>query len=360
MRSWVSVCRFVLPAVLTVGVGRAQTLIDDLDNFATDTSQYNLMAFGNVSLEGSSDTQGGIAVGGSLTIGGSWTIASQSAPGSDPSLYLAGSSLSLSGTSDVDNGYAAMHALSSRSWKWKSSQNELYSSSNSGNSLTMNSGGGDPINNTESPANWSSLQSDFETISTSLGSATANGTISVSGQNLVFSPPSGMTSGIAVFTLDASQLSSGEYDGQRISNIQINVPSGIDYVINVINLANNQTLFGSGINFNSGTNDDQLLWNFEGNACGNGTTFTISDGGNFYGSILAPDATLTDSTTVDGQVVADNFTDTGVELHDTGFSPVQVLVPEAGTYAWWALGLCGAAVVLVRRRTARGAGASVG
>jgi choice-of-anchor A domain-containing protein len=372
--------RLALAAALAGAPGalRAQTLIGDLDNFAADTGQYNLLAFGNVDLEGSSDTQGGIAVGGNLTIGGSWTIASQTAPGSNPALYLNGS-LSLSGTTHLNNGYAATPNVNAGSggsgrsfsfgrghgggatWNWDSRNNELYTGDeNSGNALsTANSSAAyahdNPVANpTPQDWDWSSLQSSLEAVSSDLGGATANGTISVSGQNLVFSPPSGMTSGVAVFTLDASQLSGDYYGGQRISNIQINVPSGIDYVINVINLANTQTLFGSGINFNSGANDDQLLWNFVGDQyCDPGTSVTIGGGGNFYGSVLAPGSTVTASTTINGQVVANDFTDTGVELHDAGFNAVQVLVPEAGTFAWWALALCGAAVLLRRRRIGR-------
>lgn len=328
----------------------------DLNDFADDTSGYNLLSFGNVDLEGSSDTQGGIAVGGSLTIGGAWTIASETTPGSNPSLFAAGS-VSLSGTTDLNNGYAALSGLSTSQWTWSSSQQNLTKNGTS-DILHVNSSGSNtttnPITNpTPTGWNWSTLQSSLETVSSNLASATATGTISVSNGNLVFSGGSGS---VVVFDLDASELSGDSYNGQSFSNIQINVPTGVNYVINVTNLSCNTTLFDSGINFNAGTNDNQLLWNFEG--CSN--SITIGGGGNFYGSILAPDMDITDDTTIDGQVVASAFTDTGVELHDSSFSPAQVLVPEPADFALWASGLCAAAWALRRltRRPVLGLGSS--
>ncbi len=352
MTPWMRGCSLALLAALTAGVAHAQTLIEDLNSFATDTGQYNLITFGNATLSGSSDTQGGIAIGGSLTIGGSWTIASQTGAGSNPSFYVNGSTLSLSGNTQLNNGYASAPNVSSHTWKWDSTRNEFYTGKESnGNDLNTTNASGtyahsNPITNpAPSGWNWTTQNSDFTTISTNLNNATANGAISVSGQNLVFTPPVGMTNGVAVFSMDASLWSGNSYNGQTVSNIQINVPSGIDYVINVVNVSSGQTLFGSGVNFNSGSNDNQLLWNFEGSS----NTFTLSDGGNFYGSVLAPTATITDGTTIDGQVVANAFSDSGVELHDSTFTPVSVLVPEAGTFTWWALGLCGAAVLFRRR-----------
>lgn len=353
MRSSRGTAWIALVAVFSAGLARAQTLMQDLNDFASDTGQYNLVAIGDVTLNGSSDTQGGIAVGGSLSIGGSWTIASQSGAGADPSLYVAGS-VSLSGVTYVNNGYASLPGLSSSQWTWNSGQKVLSENSNSSNGLGINASGSyassSPLSNPKpSGWNWSTLQSKYESISNALGNATATGTISVdSGQNLVFTPPSGQTGGVVVFDLDASKLSGNTYEGSAFSNIQIDVPAGVNYVINVVNLACDQTLFGSGVNFNSGANDDQVLWNFVGSS----SNVTIGGGGNFYGSILAPTDAITDNTTIDGQVVASSFVDNGVELHDDGFTPTQVLVPESGGAFGWAAGLC-AAVAAARWRRPR-------
>ncbi len=342
----------VLGAVLGLGMaavarGQVSVIDSDVNAFAAYARNYNLISLGNVDLSGSSDTQGGIAVGGNLSISGAWTIASTFSDSPDPSLFLNGQ-LSLGGnTTYENNGYASTKNLTG-TWTWDATQKRLTGSSGT---LDMNSS--DPkasidprLNSGPTGWNWTTETSEFDTISTSLGTQaqTAGASISVSGGNLDFN--STATSGVVVFDLDATKLSGNAYNGTSFSNIQINVPTGVDYVINVLHLADGQTLFGSGANFNSGTNDDQLLWNFVDTGSSD-IGVTISDGGNFYGSVLAPKVNITDNTTIDGQVVAASFTDCGVELHDLDFT--SVVVPEARTFALWAVGLCGAAVVAGRR-----------
>jgi choice-of-anchor A domain-containing protein len=188
---------------------------------------------------------------------------------------------------------------------------------------------------------------------TANGTTVIDGTISVNSSNLVLTPNSTpATDATVIFTLDASKLSGNSYNGQSISNIAINVPTDVNYVINVINLGTNTTLF-SGASFNSGSNDNQLLWNFEGSG-------TVNLGsGSWYGSILAPSATVTNNgnTTENGQVVANAFTDNNTELHYQGFTAVAVVVPEPMTFALWGVALCGAAIV-VRRKLVSSASAA--
>jgi choice-of-anchor A domain-containing protein len=344
---------------MTALAAHGQTLMQDMNTFSGDSGGYNLISFGAVGLQGSSDAQGALAVEGGLTIGGSWTIASQTGAGSNPSLYVSGSLSLPSATVYIDNGYASTPGLTASQWTWSSSAYTLTNKSNTSEVLSqVNSSGShkstSPITNPgPSGWTWSTVQSTYSTLSTDLGNAAATGTISVSSGNLVLTPPSGQTSGVVVFDLDASELGSGTYDGQSLSNITIDVPTGLNYVINVVNLGCDTTLFGSGIDFNAGTNDDQLLWNFEGSP----SEVTIDSGGNFYGSILAPNTDIEDDTTIDGQVVAGSFTDTGVELHDDSFTPTQIMVPESHAFAWWALGLCGAGVLLRLRPVRRTASA---
>jgi hypothetical protein len=128
----------------------------------------------------------------------------------------------------------------------------------------------------------------------------------------------------------------------------------VNYVINVVN-AGGTTLF-SGANFNSGSNDTNLLWNIEGSG-----TVALGTGNSFYGSILAPSATITNdsNTTINGQVVASAFTDNNTELHYDGFDAVSVVVPEPMTFALWGVALCGAAI-LVRRKLVRSARSASG
>jgi len=337
-------------AAIAAGIAHAQTVTQDLNNFAIDTGQYNLVVFGNTTLNGSSDTGGGIAVEGNLSIGGAWTIASQVSAGSNPSLYVSGS-LTLSGISYLNNGYASTPGLSSKTWSWNSSQKQL---SNGSQILAVNSSGTytttSPISN-PAPSGWvwSTVNSNFKSISTALGGAAATGTIGVSGQNLTFTPPGGQTSGVVVFTLDASKFSGNTYNGQAFSNVTVNVPAGINYVINVVNIASGQTFFGSGVNSNAGLNDNQLLWNFEGSK-----SFTIGAGGGFYGSILAPTSTVTGNASINGQVVVASFSDPGDELHDSNFTPIAALVPESRAFFGWSAGLCAAAILFRLRFPKRG------
>ncbi|HEX3729114.1 MAG TPA: collagen-binding domain-containing protein, partial [Opitutaceae bacterium] len=227
--------------------------------------------------------------------------------------------------------------------------------------LHMNSAAAKASNDPASSANAPSLSPNFATsgtssfagISSSLaGMSTSTGaSIGIgSDGNLDFTTSA--TSGVVVFDLEASDLSStvvggvteygnSYYNGtswNSFAGIQITVPSGVDYVINVLGLAANSQIF-SNVNINSGTNNDQLLWNFN-----ESSNTTISVGGNFYGSILAPNVNLTDTTTINGTVVANSFTDDNVELHDSD-EFVSEVVPESGSYALGGLALCLAAAL---------------
>jgi choice-of-anchor A domain-containing protein len=334
-------------AAVPLAQAAATSLTTELETFQTDVRNYNVISFANSSFTNFGDTQGPLAIGGNLTLDGG-TVAAQ--PGNfgvdgDPTLYVAGQ-LTLSGQTQLNSGYASTPALTG-SWMWNASSKTLSDSSgslNSTNAGTANAGN-NPIDN---PAptnwNWSTETSQLTTVSNALANATANGTISVSSQNLVLTAPTNPSTGVDVFTLNANNISGNTYNGQTFSNVQINVPTGVNYVINVINAAGT-TIFGSGVNVNSGTNDSQLLWNIEGSG-----TVTLG-GGQFIGSVLAPSATINngDSTVVSGQVVADSFNDNDAETHYQAFVVGSVVVPEPATFAWGALGLCGLAL-LVRRR----------
>src|SRR5471030_431060 len=115
MRSPVSFCR-ILGAVLIVGLaavahGQTSVIDGDVNAFATYARNYNLVTLGNATLNGSSDSQGGIAVGGNLAINGAWTIASTYSDSPDPSLFLNGQ-LSLTSSTTYENiGYMSAQNL---------------------------------------------------------------------------------------------------------------------------------------------------------------------------------------------------------------------------------------------------------
>lgn len=340
-------------ALAGVGV----TVAGALSDFQSSLDDYNLVSLNDATLDNAGDTQGGLAIGGSLTVTSTTYVAtggSSDLPGSSaPTLYVAGG-LNLGGnTLGVNAGDAALPGLSSSSWSWNATQKQLTESGNGGTFSQSNGSGAyagsSPLSN-PGPAswNWSTLASNLQADSAALANAAATGTISVnSGQNLIFTPNTTPAAGsTVVFTLNASLLSGNTYNGSTFSNISISVPTDVNYVINVINSAGT-TLFGSGANFNSGTNNGQLLWNFVGSS---GSSVTLGTSGSFYGSILSPSMTVnTGGMTVNGQVAASSFSDSGAELHFEGFDAVAVVVPEPLTFALWGVGLCGVAVVMRRR-----------
>jgi choice-of-anchor A domain-containing protein len=358
--------RWVVLAVLVAGwAGRARaqlsqtTLMTDLNDYANLTQDYNLVALGNLTLGASgSDTQGGIAVEGTASITGPWTIASDTPLNSDPTLFVKGQ-LTLSGGSTpvhLNNGYATLSDQTG--WSWSSGSPRTITGSNG--SIAINSSATysntDPISNPIPPGwSWNTVNSTLNAVAANLGSqatTSSTGSLMLQGQTLEFCTTA--TSGTVVFDLNASDFTNESVPGLgSFTGIEVDVPTGVNYVINVTNITAGQTLFN--VNFNAGTNDSNLLWNLEGPATGT-EDVTLSNGGNIYGSILAPTINLTEDTIVNGQIVSDNFTDDSSELHDDTFTPDQLLVPESPVFGLGALGLCAVAAargLQLRRRAAR-------
>jgi len=357
-----------LLAALALGMTavHAQTVASALYNYDTSVRNYNLITLSTTAtttLSNYGDTQGGLAIRGALAVGNGGAVAAQlGSIGSngDPSLYVGGA-LTVTGNVMLNGGYASINSsANSANYTWNASSLSLVSNANSSNDLNITNSGSstNPLTGAApSNWNWATIQSNLVSDSNTLKNATANGTsvingtISVNSQNLVLTPNSTpATDATVIFTLDASQLSGNSLNGQTFSNIQIDVPTDVNYVVNVINLGSGTTTLFSGANFNSGSNDTNLLWNIEGSG-------TVNLGsGSFYGSVLAPTATITNNgnTTINGQVVANAFTDDNTELHYLGFDAVSVVVPEPTTFALWGVALCGAGI-LVRRKLVRSA-----
>lgn len=326
--------------------GAAQDLGSALSNFESEMDGYSVVTSGNVTLNSYSDTYGSLAVGGNLTVTSTGAIAT-SASGSNPSLYVAGNvSLSDSSTTMLNSGYASTPGLSSSTWSWNSSSQTLSASNETGTLSTNNAGhsgyaASDPLTNPgASGFNFGSASSALASDSNTLASATATGTVSVSSGNLEFTPNTTPSAGsVVVFNVTTEQL-----DTSGASNISINVPTDVNYVINVTVSSGYSTIFGSGMNFNSGSNDNQLLWNIIGS--GNVTL----GGDTFYGEILAPGMNVsnTNNTIIQNGVDAASLTDNGAQIHNDGFAAVAT-VPEPAVFGWCAAALCGLALVFRRR-----------
>lgn len=331
--------------------GQAASAVSSYDQLVRE---YNLVTFGDATFSNYGDTWGPIAVGGNLTLnGGAVAIHSDvSNLSNDPTLYVGGQ-LNLSNDVQLNNGYASTPNVTG-SWTWTANQAKL--SNGSGNLYSINStnplAANDPRTN-PGPSNWNtaSIQSQAISVSGILAGLSPTGTVGVNGQTLTFTSNLG-GSGVAVFTLDASLLGSGTYNGQNISGISFSLGADQTAVVNVINAAG-KTIFGNGVNFNDPGIADKLLWNISGTG-----SVSLGNGGQFYGSVLAPQINLSNAnnTSINGQIVAASLSYSNAELHDTAFSPVGVsgvLVPEPSTYAMWGAGLCALGLAVRRWRERR-------
>lgn len=324
----------------------AQAYVQAVSDFDSLMREYNLVSLGNASISGN-DTWGGLAVGGNLTLNSVpvANLSSVSNTGSDPTLYVAGQ-LILNGDSQLNNGYAAISSAANSGYTLSGNQ---FVGSNG--KLILNSNASNPLTNA-GPANWnwSTIGSQALSISQTLAAANQSGTVAVntSNQTLTFSSNS-TDSGVVVFNLDASLLGSGTFGGQNFSNIGFSLAANQTAVVNVSNAAG-RTIFGNGNMNLSSDIASRLLWNITDTS----GSVSLGNGGQFYGSVLAPLVNVSNyNSPVNGQVLAGSLTYSGAELHDTPFTPVGittgVLVPEPSTYALWGVGLCAAGFVLRRR-----------
>lgn len=145
--------------------------------------------------------------------------------------------------------------------------------------------------------------------------------------------------GFAVFGMTAGAFQDQNADFDRLF---ASLPNGITTVINVAGTSLNQ-----GGNINLKSINQSVIWNFA-----DATSLTVKG---WQGSILAPDALLTNSSAIEGSVVARAMAMNG-EVHlgtfDGTANIVQAPVPEP---AGWATMLTGFAVAggLLRRRARR-------
>jgi choice-of-anchor A domain-containing protein len=90
-----------------------------------------------------------------------------------------------------------------------------------------------------------------------------------------------------------------------------------------------------GITVNSNGLQNRILWNF-----GDATTVDINNR-QLEGSVLAPDATVNQSTVIEGNLIAKNWNSSnGVELHSYNYAG-PAPAPEPGTYLALGLGAVG-------------------
>jgi choice-of-anchor A domain-containing protein len=199
------------------------------------------------------------------------------------------------------------------------------------------------LNLTAPVSTLGSFQSTFLTqltqLSSQLNTVAANSTAALVSGSVTFNANPN-SSGVAVFDINASLFNGA-------SSITLNLDGATSVIINVNvdSCASNVCAFNPTVNFNDSSYASVLLWNFV-----NATNLNFTT--EFGGSILAPDAAVTDSSPIDGTVVAASLSTTS-ELHShpyTGTFPGgPVPAPEPASLALFGTGVAGLAAMRRRR-----------
>ena len=203
----------------------------------------------------------------------------------------------------------------------------------------------------------STFQTPLTQLSTQLAGLTANSTTSTASGTLSFNArPS---TGVAVFNVNASVFTTGSP-----STVAINLDGATTVIINVT-VSGCVTSTGcvldlpSNLNFTNPTGyAETVLWNFV-----NATALDFST--EFGGTVLAPDAEVSNADPIDGSVVANSISTTG-EIHEyayTGTLPGGTIsvtgqstaAPEPASLAVIGSGMAALGWVKRRRRSQRAA-----
>lgn len=382
--------------ILSVGTAGATPL-----SSAQILSQFNAVVFGNFS--NSSDVQGRAVVGGNVSAGAGFNQAPGSAAASSFSgLMVYGNetgsnSFSINGSLTILGSNSASVNLNAGGSVFVGAGNSGTINGNGGavaasingnntGQITLNSGGAVRINgNTGNvsvnggtgliytgsvtgslnmnngatatqaasagitppalPDFNSTFKAPLTALSTQLAGQSANSTVRVSGSSITFNAAPN-ASGIAVFDINTSLFMANStvtinLDGATSVIINVNVDSCVDVTC--------AYSFLNSVNFSNPTSyADEVLWNFV-----NATGITFSN--EFGGTVLAPLAAVTNSSPIDGTLVASSFNGTG-ELHSypyTGILPGTVTTPEPGSLVTFGIGLAGLGAIRYRRRRKR-------
>ena len=180
------------------------------------------------------------------------------------------------------------------------------------------------------------VAADLTALSNALSGLTSLGTITSLNSPLDYS---GATNGYAVFTMTegAFEQQNGNFDA-----LFAGVPAGMTTIVNVLGT---NLVQGGGANNNYVGGNQSVIWNFH-----DATNLSIKG---FHGSVLAVNADVTNSSAIEGSIVAKNFNLNG-EVHlgtfaGTGnFLTPPGSVPEPASWAMMLVGF-GAVGSLLRR-----------
>jgi choice-of-anchor A domain-containing protein len=347
----------------------------------TDTGTLNIDNGGSVTIGGSNGASINLNTGGSAYIGGN-NAGTLTVAGGTGNLSVIGTnngalSLSSGGTVYVGNGNTANIAVNGSTTTLGINGNTSGNLSlNNGSTLSLNGsntgtitlnggtfnytgsagsvtningGAANPVTSLNLTAPTSTLgsfantfQTQLTALSTQLNGVAANSTATSASGAVTFNA-SPNSSGVAVFDVNTSLFSGA-------STVTINLDGATSVIINVnVNSCiGSVCTFAPTANFESPTGyAETVLWNFV-----NATNLNFTT--EFGGSILAPDATVDNSASIDGTVVAanDSSSSTG-ELHSYGYTgqfPGATAAPEPASLALFGTGIAGLAAIRRRRR----------
>jgi choice-of-anchor A domain-containing protein len=313
---------------------------------------YNVFVFSDFT--GSSDAQGKVAVGGNFTPGGSGFTVAQNYAGQTTGYDLVvGGNFTETGNSV---GGGNIYVGGNMNWSDPTIPNNAYVDGNFVNNTNGGSAGGkvyyggtfssgDAIAHQQQaassmplPISFSGAQTSLDSLATSLAGYSPNGAVVHSYSNYTLT---GTDANLNVFDLTDSSYSSG--------SITITAPAGSTVIVNVAGSADS---FSNGQIVLNGVSASDVIWNFD-----SASSLTFGSYG-FYGSILAPFANFSGSWgQINGQIIAETISGT-TQFNETLFSgnlgsgglsqtSGQGSVPEPAT--WLLLTTAGVALACFRR-----------
>jgi choice-of-anchor A domain-containing protein len=299
---------FALAIGLVLAGGRPLSASAGLIDDSTILQDFNAVIYTNASTP--SDIEGAAIIGGNFS----------------------GATVYLNPPSSLPSGYGALTVFGSTS----------------GNPININNGGSAYVGGTKgaivnfngggsyiaAPGNTIGyFETAMNSLSTSLSTLTANSSLPTPGNNEVIAATPN-AQGVAVFNISASDLAA-------IPSYKINLNGATSVIFNVS---------GTAVTFNANdesgvTGANNIIWNFY-------QATSVNLGTQIAGTVLAPDANVTNGNQIDGDLIAYSWTGSG-ELHDYGFEGVLPTdggtpVPEPASLALLIGGI--AAFGLLRRR----------